>query len=65
MDEKYHLIWANAGATVRNVSRLPRAVFVLVRPRSGPSASGRGLGRMETTTYPIRSKIHAGVIVFV
>jgi hypothetical protein len=31
MDEKCHLSWANAGATVRNVSRLPRGCF---RPRA-------------------------------
>lgn len=41
MDQKCHLTWANASATVRNVSHQLTGVFVLMRPRSGPSAKGQ------------------------
>ena len=60
MDKKYHLTWANAGATVRNVSRLLRAVFVLMRPKSGPSAKGREAVTNENDHVHIGSRIHAG-----
>jgi hypothetical protein len=60
MDEKHHLTWGNAGATIRNVSRLIPAVFVLMRPGSGPSAKGREAVTHGNDHVHIGSKIRAG-----